>query len=136
LLLHPEYQPAGDLTAPLSDSPLERSKLPRWKPLRRARLQTQKQIFSIGVRLFIQPLLDEGPDLLEGVFPCAPSARTGRSLAVCRAHFPIPPRRRKTRHETVQWLGGWSDWARDANFQLRQHSLGFPDLLQQLHRIQ
>jgi len=66
------------------------------------------------------------------------SARCAGHLGRCDVSgaLPIPPRRRQARHETVHLLGGWSSCARDANLELRQHSLCFADLLQQLHRIQ
>ena len=121
--LNPEHQPACDLTTPLLDPALESSQSSTWESPGHAFLQTKKQVFGIGVRLFVEPLLDLWPDRFKRVRASAPGSRSTGSLAMGRAHFAIAPHCRKAGYETAQVLAYWKSFGvSNTHFTVRLHS--------------
>src|SRR3981081_118041 len=98
-----QHQPACDFTAPMFDPSLESSQLPWRESAGRGFLQTEEQIFGIGVGLFVEPLLNLWPDCFKWVRPSAPGSRSAGSLTMCRTHFAIAPHRRKTGDKAAQF---------------------------------
>ena len=118
LRLKAEHQLAGDFTAPLFDSALECSQLPGRKCAGHPFLQPEEEIFGNGAGLFIEPLLNLWPDCFKGVHTRTISSWPVGSLAMCRTHFTIAPRSRKTGDETPQLRGGLGNFgSADADFQ-------------------
>src|ERR1700688_4484678 len=78
------HQLAGDFTAPLFDSALESAQLPWRESADHAFLQTEEKLFSIGVRLFVEPLLNLRPDCFKWVHTSAISSWPAASLSMCR----------------------------------------------------
>ena len=133
----PKHQLAGDFTAPLFDSALESSQLPWRERAGHAFLQTEEQIFGIGVGLFVEPLLNLRPDCFKWVHTSAIGSWPAGSLAMCRTHFPIAPHGGKTGDEAAQLRGRLSRFGvDDTDFKLRQHSLRFSNFAQQSNRVQ
>src|SRR5580700_7612528 len=96
------HQLAGDGATPLFDSSLESSQLPWRESAGHAFPQTEEQLFGIGVRLFVEPLLNLRPDGFKWVYTSAIGAWPVGPFAMCRTHFTIAPHRGKTGDETAQ----------------------------------
>lgn len=91
----------------------------------------------MGVRRFVEPLLNLWPDGFLWVYASAIGSWPGGCLAMCRTHLTIAPHSRKAGDETAQRRGGWSRFdVGDTDFKLRDHSLCFSNFAQQSHRIQ
>ena len=132
-----KHQLACDFTAPLFDSSLESSQLPRRESAGHALLQTEEKIFCISVGPFVEPLLNLRPDGFKWVHTSTIGSWTAGSLAMCRTHFPIAPHGGKAGDEAAQLRGRLSHLGvDDTEFKLREPSLGFSDFAQQSHRVQ
>ena len=69
--LKTQHQFASDLTAPLFDSSLESAQLSGRERAGRAFLQTDEQLFGIGVGLFVEPQLNLRPGCFKWVHTSA-----------------------------------------------------------------
>ena len=95
-------------------------------------LQTEEQLFGIGIGLFVEPLLNLWPDCFKWVRASAPGSRsTGCSCDVLDAlrHRATPSKDWPRNHSVPVSTGEVSTLAA-LHFTLRQHALGFSNATQ------